>query len=110
MPWQHDREFYRLIYPPQAAPEFISGGISHRVVDISEGGFRYAPAVDLMPLAGAIVSGILRFLDEEPVEIKGSVVRVQGGEVAVSCGVHPIPLGIVLREQRRVRRQFPFRA
>jgi hypothetical protein len=38
MPFQHDREFYRLPYPPSAAPQFLAGDVEHPVVDIGEGG------------------------------------------------------------------------
>ena len=110
MAYEFDRAFYRLRYPPQAAPSFVSDGVTHRVVDIGEGGFRYAPVGDPFPLAGATVSGTLEFAEEESLNVEGTVVRVQGGEVAVHCGAHPIPLGLVLREQRRVRQRFPFGA
>ena len=110
MAYEFDRAFYRLRYPPQAAPSFSSAGVTHRIVDIGEGGFRYAPLSDPFPLAGATVSGTLEFAEEEPLEVEGTVVRVQGGEVAVHCGARPIPLGLVLREQRRVRQRFPFGA
>ena len=110
MPFDHDRAFYRLQYPPQAAPAFVSAGVTHRVVDMSEGGFRYAPAVEPIPLAGAKLVGVLKFEVEDDLKVEGTVVRYQGGEVAVNCAMHPIPLGIVLREQRRLRQRFPFRA
>jgi hypothetical protein len=110
MAYEHDRAFYRLQYPPQAAPTFVSDGVSHRVVDIGEGGFRYATSNQAVPLAGAKLIGVLRFENEDDVEVDGTVVRFQSGEVAVHCGAHPIPLGLVLREQRRLRQRFPFRA
>jgi hypothetical protein len=105
----HDRAFYRLPYPPRAAPHFVSGGVTHRVVDIGEGGFRYAPAAEPIPLAGETVKGVLEFPEDDPLEVEGTVVRLQGGEVAVHCAARPIPLALVLREQRRLRRRFPFR-
>ena len=60
--------------------------------------------------AGETVSGTLEFPEDDPLEIEGTVVRLQGGEVAVKCTARPIPLRLVLREQRRLRRRFPFRA
>jgi len=88
----------------------VSGGVSHRVVDIGEGGFRYAPSDQPVPLAGAKLVGVLRFEDEDDLAVDGTVVRFQGGEVAVHCDARPIPLRLILREQRRLRQRFPFRA
>ena len=109
MSFDHNREFYRLQYPPQAAPRFVCAGVAHRVVDIGEGGFRYAPATQPVPLAGETISGVLEFPEDDPLEVQGTVVRLQGGEVAVKCAPRPIPLALVLSEQRRMRRRFPFR-
>jgi hypothetical protein len=110
MPFEHDREFYRLPYPPPAAPRYIAGGVDHRVVDIGEGGFRYALASGTFPLTGDAVKGVLAFPEaEDPVEVEGVVVRVRDGEIAVHCKARAIPLGLVLREQRRLRRHYPFR-
>ena len=81
----------------------------HRVVDCSETGFRYAPADERFPDIGSTVEGTLDFRGTEELEVKGTVVRIQAGEIAVHCGDTPIPLGVILREQRYLRVHFPFR-
>ncbi len=35
------RQYYRLLYPPELAPEVVILGISFRVMDISEKGVRF---------------------------------------------------------------------
>jgi hypothetical protein len=110
MPYKHDRAFYRLQYPPAAAPQFSADGLKYRVVDIGEGGFRYALIDAGGPLDGHPVTGIIEFPDEDPLTVVGVVVRTQSGEVAVHCTPRPIPLALVLREQRRLRKRYPFRA
>ena len=112
MPFEHDREFYRLVYPLQAAPKFLAASAQYRVVDIGEGGFRYAvgEGEGAVPFDGDEVSGTIIFAEEDPLEVHGVVVRYRDGEVAVHCQRQRIPLAIVLREQRRVRIHFPFRA
>ncbi len=109
MSYPHDRQFYRLSYPVRGAPRFVASGLTHRVVDIGEGGFRYASEDPSVPELGAAVAGVIEFTEGEPLELEGIVVRVQGGEVAVHCAQRAIPLAVVLREQRYVRKHFPFR-
>lgn len=107
---EHDRAFYRLPYPPEAAPQFVQGAVTHRIVDLGEGGFRYAPATQPPPLVGDQVAGVLEFPEGDPLEVEGTVVRLQGGEVAVQTPPRMISMGLVLSEQRRLRRRYPFRA
>ena len=110
MPFDHDRQFYRLQYPPEAAPRFICYAVDHTIIDIGEGGFRYALAAPPGPQVGEEVKGTIEFPEEGPLEVEGVAVRIGGGDIAVHCKVRPIPLAIVLREQRRLRRRYPFRA
>jgi hypothetical protein len=111
MPFDHDREFYRLPYPPEAAPYFVAdSGLRYRIVDIGEGGFRYAHEDGPVPRDGDTVRGRVEFPEDNAVEVVGTVVRYRMGEIAVHCRTRGIPLAIVLREQRRVRRRYPFRA
>jgi hypothetical protein len=108
MPFDHDRAFYRVPYPPPAAPCFVASGVQHRVVDIGEGGFRYVAASDAVPSHGSEVKGTIEFPEDDPLEVEGVVVRYRDGEIAVHCNKRPIPLALVLREQRRLRRKYPF--
>ena len=109
MAYQHDREFFRLRYPPPMAPTFTMNGVVHRVVDIGEGGFRYARVGEGGPGAGATVKGVIAFEQEDDLELEGTVVRTQDGEIAVRCPPRTIPLRVIIREQQRVHKRFPFR-
>jgi hypothetical protein len=108
MSYPFDRAFYRLRYPPDAAPKYREEGRVHRVVDIGEGGFRYAPSNPEALEAGETTSGVIEFRDGRTLEVAGTIVRIQGGEVAVHCAERPIPLAVVLTEQREVRKRYPF--
>lgn len=108
MSYPNDREFFRLQYPPAMAPTTMNGA-PHRVVDIGEGGFRYALVTDGGPIDGATVKGVIEFADDDPLEVEGTVVRTQAGEVAVRCPARSILMRVIIREQQRVRRRFPFR-
>jgi len=109
MPFEHDRAFYRLQYPLPAAPSFVAENVEHRVVDLGEGGFRYALAREPAPNLGERVAGVIRFPDDSSLEVDGVVVRYRDGQIAVHCDKRSIPLGVVLREQQRVRKRYPFR-
>jgi hypothetical protein len=54
------------------------------------------------------VKGTIEFPEDDPLEVEGVVVRYRDGEIAVHCNRRPIPLALVLREQRRLRRKYPF--
>ena len=109
MAHKHDRAFFRLQYPPAAAPRFLADGLKHRVVDIGEGGFRYALLEAGGPLDGQSIKGVIEFDEEDPLDVEGHVIRTQAGEVAVHCTPRGIPLRLVIREQGRLRRRYPFR-
>jgi len=111
MAWQFDREFSRLSYPAQAAPRFVIDGTSHRVIDIGEGGFRFAREGRALADIGQPVKGTIEFPEgEDPLEVEGVVIRQVEGDIAVHCRSKSIPLGLVMREQKRLRQRFPFRA
>jgi hypothetical protein len=109
MAFKYDREFFRLQYPPPMAPRFTHNGVVHQVVDIGEGGFRYALATEDAPMAGRTVKGTIDFEEEDTLEVEGTVVRTQDGQVAVRCPPRSIPMRVIIREQQRVHRRFPFR-
>jgi hypothetical protein len=110
MSYPFNRAFYRIQYPIAAAPRFVAAGVAHRVVDCSETGFRYAPDDGRFPAVGSTVEGTLDFRGTEELDVRGTVVRIQAGEIAVHCGDTPIPLAVILREQRYLRVHYPFRA
>lgn len=106
MSYEHDREFYRVRYPDAVAPRFIEGALTHRVVDIGEGGFRYVPADGAAPMLGSVVTGVIAFHQAEPLELEGIVVRVQADGVAVHCAKGAIRLAVVLREHGLIRQRY----
>lgn len=107
--YKFDREFYRLQYPPAGAPTFMDAGVARRVVDIGEGGFRFVHDHIEQITSGQTVRGVIEFPEGDSLSVEGTVVRLQNGEVAVRCAERVIPLSIVLSEQMRLRRRFPFR-
>ena len=105
------RDYYRIHFPAEARPRILldSGGpvrLVCEVVECSERGLRFVSATRWLRGAGAPVSGTVCFDGGEEVHVSGSVLRVQGDEVAVLLGREGIPLSVVLAEQRRLRARF----
>ena len=107
--FEHFRAHYRIEYPESVRPVFSPAGQARAaapVVDCCERGFRFA-ATDMAlesVEAGVPLEGELRFRDGGSVPVRGVVVRVQGGEVAVHLDAEPIPLKRILSEQLFLRK------
>ena len=102
------RAHERVRYPAGERPELVADYEPGEVLDCSERGARYRAPAGARPAVGAAVEGLLRFrrgADGAEVEVAGVVVRVAGGEVAVHFTRAPVPLGVMLEEQRRLRRR-----
>ena len=109
--WEYNRAHYRLRFPVAERPVFVAGDHGpHDVVDCSERGFRFAPPRPEAPLppVGSLALGEIRFRGGQVVSVSGVVVRVQDREVAVRLDHTEIPFGVVVHEQLRVRRRYPF--
>lgn len=109
--YQHHRAYYRIEYPHAVRPEFSPAGQTRAapVVDCCERGFRFAATSSAAEVAeGNTVAGELRFRDGETIPVRGVVVRVQEGEVAVHLDREPIPFKRILREQMFLRRRYPY--
>jgi hypothetical protein len=99
MAWAHEREHYRVAYPTSLRPKLLVHGVSFDVVDISERGVRFRLGTAAAPERGFEVQGVIRFRRGETVTVRGSVLRVVQGEVAVHLE-EGIPLRVVMDEQR----------
>lgn len=100
MPWAHNREYYRVAYPTQARPRLMVQGHTFDVVDISERGIRFK-LLDSVPPPGVgnEVRGTVRFRRGDTVDVRGTVLRLDGREVAMHLD-DGIPLRVVMEEQR----------
>ncbi len=99
MPWLHEREHYRVAYPQQLRPKFMVQGFTFDVVDVCERGLRFQLATAEPPDPGFEVAGTLRFRRGETVPVRGTVLRVVEGEVAVRLDDR-VPLRVIMDEQR----------
>jgi hypothetical protein len=102
-PWPQERAFPRLQYPSHLRPYLVTRHDLCEVVDCSERGLRYGSTLDL-PAPGTRVSARLCFRSGIEVAIRGRVVRVQSGEVALELDEsHAIPADVIAAEEAALR-------
>lgn len=97
-----EREHHRIQYPTEARPQFVIAGRAHEVIDLSERGVRFRAAEDVNISVDDELAGRLRFRQGEPVDVKGTVLRIAGREIAVRLEVG-VPLKVIIEEQRYLR-------
>lgn len=104
-----ERSFYRIQYPLPERPVLLAEGQSYPVLDCSEHGLRFIRKLAMPLEVGDIVRGVLTFRRGTQTVVEGEVVRIQGDQVALHLNITPIPLGIVLDEQRHLRSKYAMR-
>jgi hypothetical protein len=101
------RAYFRIRFPMRERPRLVVDGRELEVVDCSENGLRYRAEPGAVPAWGSEIQGELRFRRGATVEIEGTVVRRQAGEVALRLAETRIPLKIIFDEQRYLRAHYP---
>jgi hypothetical protein len=77
------RQYYRLMYPPELAPEIVIMGTTFPVMDISEKGVRFRKDFNTRLDTGLSVKGVVIFQDLSKFEFSGYVLRVVNREAVV---------------------------
>lgn len=103
---QDRRAFFRLRYPPAERPVLHVGDREYVVLDLSEGGARVAVPADPGLAAGDAVEGVVRFRTGEQAGVKGTALRVEGGQAALQFAVG-VGQRRMVAEQRRLLREYP---
>jgi hypothetical protein len=107
MSTENQRTHFRVVYPQQDRPTFVTVDGSAPVLDCSEGGLR----VELgyghrRPALRERVNGQLRLRDGQQLAVAGRVVRVQGREVCLELERPGLPLSVIFSEQRFLRTRY----
>lgn len=97
------RQYYRLLYPPELAPEVVILGISFRIMDISEKGVRFRKDFNTRLDTGLSVKGVVIFQDLSKFEFSGYVMRVVNRE-AVVIFLKNLPYQKIMSEQLYIQR------
>ncbi len=105
-PWAHERSLFRIRYPLRERPSLVVDGVAHEVVDCCEGGIRFVGGRESWA-TGSTLEGLLTLRGGSTVAVRGRVLRVQEGEVAVALDSPGIPFAAILEEQRYLRSRYP---
>lgn len=97
------RQFFRLVYPPELAPEVVILGVTFRILDISEKAIRFRKDFSTRLDTGMTVQGVLIFQDLSKYEFKGYVLRVVNRE-AVVIFLKNLPYQKIMAEQLYIQR------
>jgi hypothetical protein len=97
------RQYYRLTYPPELAPEVVILGTTFRVMDISEKGMRFRKDFHIRLDTSQSVRGTIIFQDLSKHEFQGYVLRVVNRE-AVVIFLKNLPYQRIMSEQLFLQR------
>ena len=106
---ENRRQFFRIDYPTGAGPKLASNGIQLTVVNLSEQGLRFDCQNRTGFTIGNHFAGSLTFADGESFLVFGTIIRILPEGIVVELK-KPIPLRIIMNEQRRMIKHFPKRA
>jgi hypothetical protein len=97
------RALYRIAYPEAERPVFEVGRQLYIVLDCSELGLRYEAGEARWPDVGSEISGSIQFRRGAEIRIEGTVLRVEGGVVALTLNQPGATFYEILAEQRYLR-------
>ena len=110
MPWEFDRNSYRIPYPPSASGTITIDKREVPLIDVSERGIRYLVSEGVLPEVGGTIEGSVRLLsNRQAIAVTGTVVRCHDGAVAIALDAPGLPMQALFAEQRFLARRFPAR-
>jgi PilZ domain len=102
------RHHVRVTFSPVRRPRLQLADGVHEVLDASLGGLRVRHADPFRPALGTRVDGKLHWTDaDNPLPIRGTIVRVQLTEFALACDDGILPIAHILSESARRRDSQP---
>ena len=109
MPYEKERQYYRLLFPPGDLAEFLVGLLRMHIHEASERGIRYEPIEGHRLKQGDRVEGTVRFRSVGEFEVAGTMSRWQGRTVVIVLDPPGIPYSALIAEQLLLRRHYPDR-
>ncbi|HEX9565875.1 MAG TPA: hypothetical protein VF981_17985 [Gemmatimonadaceae bacterium] len=109
MPYERERQFYRLRFPPDDLAEFLIGQLKMPIHEASERGIRYEPVAGHEPEPGDDVMGTVVFKRVGKFPVRGTMSRRQESTIVVVLEPPGLPYSAVMAEQLYLRKRYPER-
>ncbi len=103
---EQKRQYYRLKYPRQARPVVRFSDELFHVSEVSEKGIRVVMNRLTSLYKGLTMKGTINFRDDQRVEVKGSVLRLDDGEFVVYLD-QGLSFKQMVEEQRHIKNKYP---
>ncbi len=105
------RRFVRIQFPAFERPVFRAASWTAAILDVSQGGARMTvaqwPTDGTVIATGAMLDGALELAEEEPVPVRGRVLRFDGETFAIEFTEPLLPPGLIERQQRLLQARHP---
>ncbi len=99
---KHVRIYYPADCPEKHVPELFIQCRGYKILDISAGGIRFE--IPSMSLSGDnILSGMIRFPDDNIIAVTGEVVRYKPDQIAIKL-TKELPNAIIMSEFSRLKK------
>jgi hypothetical protein len=99
------RQHFRIVYPREAAPSIIVGGMVHRVLDLSEAGVRFLKTRIRDFAIKEEVDATLVFHDNDQLMVRGTIIRIRMDQVVMVLDGH-LTYKKIFDEQVHLRRNY----
>jgi hypothetical protein len=109
MPYEKERQFYRMLIPPGDVATIQIGAATMPIRELSERGIRFDPVAGYQPEPGSRVSGMVHFKSVGKHPVSGTFVRMQGKSVVVVLDPPGIPYATLMQVQLFLRKRYPGR-
>jgi hypothetical protein len=109
MPYDKERQYYRIQFPPGDLAEFIIGPLTMHIHEASERGIRYEPRDGHRQEEGDVGEGQVICRRVGQFEVTGRMSRWQGNTVVVILEPPGLPYSALMQEQLYLRKRYPTR-
>lgn len=102
---ENARSYFRLQYPASARPRVVVADRAFAVLDLSEGGVKFATSDGFAPSLGERLRATIHFMAGDRCEVHGVVVRTEPGAAVLK--LEPLlSMRRMIAEQRYVHQRF----
>lgn len=105
------RQYVRIQYPLLDRPTFRAAGWTGIILDLSQGGLRVSvsqwPTDGTVIATGAVLDGALELDGDDPIPVRGKLLRFDGEIFAMQFLEPLLPPGVIEQQQRFLKARHP---